>query len=731
VKQSVLREIWGISYLALAVFTYLSINKNFGLIGEIWTDLLKPVLGWGIQGLPVVFLAFSILMFFSKRVGFAASRIVGIVFLVISSLSILHLYVPMDSIYSEAQAGRYGGYIGFVMNFLFRQVVSMGSIGSIAVFLTIFLIGVLLTFEISLGAFFSFFKPQIKIIHKKESARAMKQAVINEEIEDELESMDENEMSDENVQRERFKMAQEEESGEFVTIKRPVVNVSEKKSKERMIQIKEEDIEEFEAKEISGDDFAWEPPSMDLLNPAVPDVETDDALLQENAKKIKEKLKQFGLEVDMHEVHVGPTVIQYTLRPNEGIKLSKITGLKNDLALALAAKAIRIEAPIPGKSLVGIEVPNDHRTAVHLRELLDSKEFGEIKSTLRLPLGRDVAGKPICTALDSMPHLLVAGTTGSGKSVGMNGFLLSLLYQNSPHDLKLILIDPKRVELTNYNGIPHLLTPVITDPEKAAIALRWAVVEMNRRYQVLSEHGHRNITEWNQCTENHDAETDEKGHHCMTHIVIVIDELADLMMAAGKEVEASICRVAQMARAVGMHLIVATQSPRVDVITGLIKANIPTRIAYAVSSSIDSRVILDGIGAEDLLGKGDMLYQAGDAGRPVRVQGIFVSSKEIEKVTNNIKAYGIPPNYVEDIISPRMAQQKVQGMPESDLGDMDDEELYEQALNVVVETRKASASLLQRRLKLGYARAARLLDLMEKNGVIGPVNGAKARDVFI
>lgn len=268
--------------------------------------------------------------------------------------------------------------------------------------------------------------------------------------------------------------------------------------------------------------------------------------------------------------------------------------------MALAAKAIRIEAPIPGKSLVGIEVPNDHRSAVHLRELLESKEFEEFDSLLRIPLGRDVAGKPVCGDLSAMPHLLVAGATGSGKSVGMNTFLVSLLYQNSPADLRLILIDPKRVELNTYNGIPHLLTPVITDPEKAAIALRWAVAEMNRRYQRCAEFKHRNIAEFNNCIEAHEEGRELPGHDKMPRVVIVIDELADLMMAAGKEVEASICRVAQMARAVGMHLIIATQRPSVDVITGLIKANIPTRIAFAVSSSIDSRTILDGIGAEDL-----------------------------------------------------------------------------------------------------------------------------------
>jgi len=384
---------------------------------------------------------------------------------------------------------------------------------------------------------------------------------------------------------------------------------------------------------------------------------------------------------------------------------------------------------------VGVEVPNDHRSIVHLREILESKEYQEIDSNLRLPLGRDVSGKPMCGDLGQMPHLLIAGATGSGKSVGMNTFILSMLYQNSPADLKFVMIDPKRVELNTYNGIPHLLTPVITDPEKAAISLRWLVAEMNRRYQLFSEKRFRNITEYNEAVLKGKSVVPKEGEEQlqkMPNIIVIIDELADLMMAAGKEVEASICRIAQMARAVGIHLIVATQRPSVDVITGLIKANIPSRIAFAVSSSIDSRTILDGIGAEDLLGKGDMLYLPGGMSKPVRIQGIFVSSQEIEKVTTHIKMTS-PPNYVDDIVSPNIASQKVQGIPESRLGDSDEDsdDMYEEALQVILESRKASASLLQRRLKVGYARAARLLDLMERNGVIGPVNGAKPRDIFI
>lgn len=724
VKSSVAREISAVIYFAIAAVTFLSIQGAFGIVGELWVDLLRPILGWGIFIVPPIFLLISLMLFFARNINFGFSKVVGIVLLLTSTLSIIHLSVPLPELHSVAQAGQFGGYIGFVTNFFMRQMLNIGNIGSSVVFVAAVIISILLTFEISLFEIAKFFKPEIKVVRKNDANKKKKKK--DEEVNQELKTDDiqlaSDDMlkaiygnSDSNIRIKRARPLSNQEVKEEETQK-PAEEVSGEKPEKP-----DEPEQEPDKKSDAQPDYSnWEFPSLDLLSNNISEIESDDDLLKINAEKIRKKLDQFGIEVSMQDVHVGPTVIQYTLKPSEGVKLSKITSLKSDIALALAAPAIRIEAPIPGKSLVGIEVPNQHRALVHLREILECPEFKKGDSNLKLPLGRDVSGKPIIADLKGMPHMLIAGATGSGKSVAMNSFLVSLLYQNSPEELKMILIDPKRVELREYNKIPHLLTPVITDPEKAAIALRWCVAEMNRRYQMCAENGKRNITDYNA-----DSSIEDK----MSTIVVVVDELADLMMAAGKEVEASICRIAQMARAVGLHLVIATQRPSVDVITGLIKANIPARIAFAVSSSIDSRTILDGTGAEDLLGKGDMLYLPSGMSKLLRIQGIYISSKEIERVTNRLKIEAAP-DYNDEIVSTKVAGKKVQGIPDSSQGSSDDN-LYEEAVDVIKRNRKASASLLQRRLKIGYARAARLLDILEENGVIGPSKGAKPRDIYV
>jgi S-DNA-T family DNA segregation ATPase FtsK/SpoIIIE len=439
--------------------------------------------------------------------------------------------------------------------------------------------------------------------------------------------------------------------------------------------------------------------------------------LQHNQAVIQRTLETFGIPVEMGEVAVGPTVTQFTLKPSEGVKLTRITSLHNDLALALAAHPIRIEAPIPGKSLVGVEVPNQSVATVGLRETLETKEWREKKAMVPFALGRDVSGKAWIADLGRMPHLLVAGSTGSGKSVCLNVLITSLLYTYGPDDLKMILVDPKRVELQVYNGAPHLITPVITDTEKTVNALKWTLREMDHRFDVLSKFGARDITSYN-------ARSEEK----LPYIVFIIDELADLMITAMAEVEGPVVRLAQMARAVGIHLVLATQRPSVDVITGLIKANIPARIAFAVASSTDSRTILDQTGAEKLLGRGDMLFQTSDMSTAKRIQGAFISDDEIARVIEFLKSKYEPAEY-----DPSVVERQRQGGGTSFNGSSsheDSDELIPEAKEEILRAGKASASLLQRRLKVGYARAARLLDLLEQEGFIGPGDGAKPREIL-
>ncbi|HMB17421.1 MAG TPA: DNA translocase FtsK, partial [Candidatus Paceibacterota bacterium] len=438
--------------------------------------------------------------------------------------------------------------------------------------------------------------------------------------------------------------------------------------------------------------------------------------LRANANIIKRTLDSFGIQVEMGEVQVGPTVTRYTLKPAEGVKLSKITALDSDLALALAAHPIRIEAPIPGRSMVGIEVPNKNSAVVRLGSLIKKNKFKK-SSPLTFVLGRGVNGDPIYTDIAKMPHLLIAGATGSGKSISIHTLLLSLLFKNSPEEMRLVMVDPKRVELSIYDGIPHLISPVITENKKAVGALKWAINEMERRYEVLLDAGVRDIKSFNR--QNGDS---------MPYILIVIDELADLMASYGKAVEGAIVRLAQMSRAVGIHLVVSTQRPSVEVITGLIKANITTRVALQVASGVDSRTILDMSGAEKLLGNGDLLFLSAESSKPKRIQGSFVTEKEIKKVVKYIKKNN---EYEEDDIEIEENKKKTSGGIDFEKFDKEDkDELYEDAVKIIKDAGKGSASLLQRRLSIGYARAARLLDMMEEQGFVGPAQGSKPREVY-
>jgi S-DNA-T family DNA segregation ATPase FtsK/SpoIIIE len=492
---------------------------------------------------------------------------------------------------------------------------------------------------------------------------------------------------------------------------------------------------EGQAALVSVRDPNWQAPGLDLLekkqNPA------DAGDVQHNAQIIKDTLAEFSIDVEMEGANIGPKVTQYTLKPPQGVKLTRITQLETNIALNLAAQTLRIEAPIPGMRAVGIEVPNRRAADVRLRGILESKQWQATHEPLGFAVGKDISGDAVVGQLNKMPHVLIAGQTGSGKSVMINTLLTSLLYRNSPSEMKLILVDPKQVEMAPYEDIPHLLTPVITEPEKTISALKWAVNEMERRYRLLAEAKMKDIKTYNQSLGSRGrkiAVADEEGatdtaDGAMPYIVIVIDELADLMMVAARDVEALIVRLAQKARAVGIHLVLATQRPSVDVITGLIKANIPARIAFTVASQIDSRTILDQVGAEKLLGQGDMLMKTAEMPKPKRIQGAWVMDQEVAKITDHLRMQSAP-QYNDEIVS-QPVQLNGKGGVVMDYSGEGGDDMYQDALRVVIESRKASTSLLQRRLRIGYARAARIIEEMEDQGVIGQADGSRPREVLI
>ncbi len=466
----------------------------------------------------------------------------------------------------------------------------------------------------------------------------------------------------------------------------------------------------------------WEYPPFSLLTENK-EKKRDTGDVKRIAATIESTLQSFGVKAQVAEINVGPSVTQYAIRIPLGTKLTRITTLSNDLALATEAPGgqIRIEAPIPGRNLVGIEIPNKSLEFVSLRTMLESKKMQEAKSKLAVPLGLNVSGDPVVADISKMPHTLIAGTTGSGKSVMVNAFISSILFRASPSEVKFIMIDPKRVELTGYNDIPHLLSPVIVEADQSVSALKWALKEMDKRYSKFAEAGVKNLESYNELA----------GFQAIPYIVIVMDELADLMALAPVEVEDSIARLAQMARATGIHLVLATQRPSVDVITGLIKANIPCRIAFNVSSGIDSKVIIDGPGAEKLLGKGDMLFVPPDSAKPTRIQGTFVSDQDVKRLTNFIKSKGIPVEYTQEVTQQAVNIKGRGGISTNGMGDEGRDELFDDAVRVITQHDRASASLIQRRLQVGFNRAARLLEQLEEAGVVGPADGSKPRDVLV
>ncbi len=675
ISQETRNSIWGIISFIAAVMSVLAFVHKAGSAGEVFNSTVRSLFGWGFFIVPIAFALLGIAFIKSISRKIALSAIFGTLLFVLSSLAIFYILGDGQTADRIVQ----GGYLGSALGYPLLRLV--GFLASLIVLIALIVISILLTLN----------APLYQLVKREDQPveKPMDKLVIKK-------------------------------GGETVTDERKLPAVM---PGPKPVPTKAEapSDREFVIKNLKLG--KWVLPPLDLLNEDRDQASSGD--IQSNALIIKRTLSNFGIDVEMGEVSIGPTVTQYTLRPAVGVKLARISALNPDLSLALAAHPIRIEAPIPGKSLVGIEVPNKKSALIGLRDMFSQEEFTKSKYFLPLAIGRDVAGAPIFAGLDKMPHLLIAGATGTGKSVTINAMLLSMLYKHSPEMLKLILVDPKRVELSLYNEIPHLITPVITDTKKVLGALRWAVGEMDRRYEQLSKTGSRDIFSYN-------AKMASKTDQPMPFIIIVIDELADLMVSYGRDVEAAIVRLAQMSRAVGIHLIVSTQRPSVEVITGLIKANITSRMALQVASQVDSRTILDMAGAEKLLGRGDMLYMSGDASKPRRVQGLFVTEHEVKDVVAFLrnqaaKLMEASPSGMQVDFN---AQSSPAGMFSNDGGQAEDD-MYEDAKQCVIESGKASASLLQRRLRVGYARAARLLDILEEKGIIGPGEGAKPREVFV
>jgi S-DNA-T family DNA segregation ATPase FtsK/SpoIIIE len=718
-KSSTRSAISGVVQIAAGILLFLALQGGAGVVGGTLQGAVRYMFGsWG-SLFPLFLILSGIFQWVAPTRKIEFKRTLGLTICFVSFLGLMHIGAPLEEIGPRKE--ELAGMIGFLASLPFLLFLSRAA--GYLILATTFLIGLFITFEPDIGLLYRSMKDEL--IPEKEKKR---RARAGEDERDLVEqSWRENEEEDDEDEDEIVETEEPE-----LNIVRPVFaqSVLKEKAAENLKEVaKKAPRDTIEMKDTRFEE--WTFPGFDLLDSAHSVLTVDDEELKTQARRIEEKLKEFEIEVTVRDARPGPTVTQFTLEPAEGVKLSKIGSLKDDLSLALAAQSLRIEAPIPGKSLVGIEMPNAKRSIVHLREILESPQFVQSKSSLTLPLGRDVSGEAVVATLEDMPHLLIAGATGSGKSVAMNTFLTALLFQNAPHELKFILIDPKRVELMLYDGIPHLLTPVITEAERSLQALRWTVAEMGRRLHRFSEAGVRNIEEFN--------EKQEDETSTLPRVVIVIDELADLMMRQfRRDTEMMITRIAQMARATGMHLIIATQRPSVDVITGLIKANIPTRIAFRVVSAVDSRTIIDGIGAEDLLGQGDMLYMTASTPKPIRVQGIYVSTKEVERVINAVKIAGggkiteqIGMNEDEDEEGEAGVVGAMTGSIDLEADDDGGDAMFFEAVRVVQETGKASASLLQRQLKVGYARAARLLDIMEEKGLIGPADGAKARKVYM
>lgn len=708
IHPETMRWIKTVFLFALAAITALALFNLAGTAGVYLLHFMQLLFGKLAFLFPILFILGGTIVIHGENSKVKIVNYIGCLIFILSLTALLNIFIPLEGMFDVLDAGGGGGYVGLVLSYASLNILKFWA--SLVVIVSLLVIGFLLTFNTSVSE-----------LADSDSFVGRIIATIQTRWYDlrygELNGNDDSEYEDE----EEYEDSKEDESEEDYSEELPTSFTKKAlqglghKKEEALVQqkakIDEEPILEKPKKKVS---YKKVDLPLDLLEESSGKASTGNVLRIKD--KIKSTLESFNIEVEMGTVNIGPTFTQYELIPADGVKLSRITALQDDLALALAAHPLRMEAPIPGKSAVGVEVPNTTVAMVRLKELLMSKKFKTRKSNLEIPLGKDVSGRTWTTPLEKMPHLLVAGATGSGKSVCLNTIITSLLYQNGPDTLRFIMVDPKKVELTMYHDIPHLLTPVITDIKKTINALKWSVAEMDRRYNLLQKMGTRNIESYNQVVE-------EK----MPYIVFVIDEMADLMVSARNDVETLIIRLAQMSRAVGIHLVLATQRPSVDVITGLLKANIPTRIAFAVASVTDSRTILDSSGADKLIGKGDMLFSNPEFKKPVRIQGAFLSEEEVKRVVDYLHDSGQRADYNDEVVEKKLGIGGNVDFSDPDEGD----EYFDEARQIVIAMGKASTSLLQRKLKIGYSRAARIMDILEEAGVVGASDGSRPREILV
>ena len=743
-KDSLENEISGIILISVSILVVLSLyNEATGFLGQIVRNTILSLFGFYGFIIPYVIIGTSILYMIMR---FDLTR--KLKFIVLINLSIitmihiiylnnqgLKLVEALKSAVEFGKTGVGGGIVGGTLSFI--SLTLLGLIGTYILIIAIILISILVLtdqslFELlrGLGYRLNVFLKETIVLFKDIIS---KQDFKTVEVTKEKKKYNDPKDSKEIIGKEKSKKpsfidkalnreSDEKIDKEIVDLKILDYNKNSNTStntmdnEENMDKKKKQEMEDYALPLGSSLYEHYEYPPIKILKEMEKkSTDTERIEVRKNADKLIETLENFGIEAKVSQVSIGPSITQYEVQPAAGIKVSRIVSLSNDIALSLASSDLRIEAPIPGKSAIGIEIPNKEKMGVSLREIIESKEFDAAETKLPMALGKDISGTPIIADIEKMPHLLIAGATGSGKSVCINTLIASIIYRAKPNEVKLLMIDPKMVELSVYNGIPHLLIPVVTEPKKAANALNWAVTEMNNRYKKFADAGVRDMKGFNKKVE------DENGK--MPQIVIIIDELADLMMVAASAVEDYICRLAQMARAAGIHLIVATQRPSVDIITGTIKANIPSRISFAVSSQVDSRTILDTGGAEKLLGKGDMLFLPVGVSKPIRIQGAFIGEDEVEEIVEFLKQTS-QPLYEENIIEE--IEKQVEALDGEDV-----DELFDQAVDLILQEGQASISLLQRKLKIGYARAARIVDEMEQRGVVGGHEGSKPRKILM